>query len=98
MQKNLNKSRIELTIIKQNGIEKKEFAPYKSPYLVSNSCLYSLNNDYYNIETGEFYCTAYTKIESSEFVFLENSYDKDLSKRGVMQINKKDGSWTVFPN
>lgn len=102
-----NKSRKELElqrkhlegrwcIIDKNGIEKKEFDKFKTPYIKKGSCLYSIENNYYNIETGEFYCNSSKSMESSEFIFLENSYDKDLSKRGVMKINKKDGSWSLF--
>jgi hypothetical protein len=83
-------------IIDKNGVEKKEFEQNKTPYIKKGSCIYSLDQNYYNIETDEFYCYSYNLVESSEFLFLENLYDKDLSKRGVMQINKKDGTWTLF--
>ena len=83
-------------ILDKNGIEKVVFDSHKSPYLVKNSCIYSIDSNYYNIETGEFYCYAYKAIDSSEFLFLENNYDKDLSKRGVMKINKSDGSWILY--
>jgi hypothetical protein len=102
-----NKSRKELElqrkhlegrwcIIDKNGVEKKEFDQFKSPYIKKGSCIYSVDSNYYNIETGEFYCNSSKSMESSEFLFLENPYDKDLSKKGVMKINKKDGSWSVF--
>lgn len=84
-------------IIDKNGIEKREFDQFKSPYIIKNSCIYSIDNNYYNIETGELYCKSSNSIESSEFLFLKNQYDKDLSKRGVMKVNKKDGTWSVFP-
>ena len=83
-------------IIDKNGVEKKEFDQFKNPYIKKGSCLYSVDSNYYNIETGEFYCNSSKSMESSEFLFLENPYDKDLSKKGVMKINKKDGSWSVF--
>ena len=102
-----NKSRKELElqrkhlegrwcIIDKNGVEKKEFDQFKSPYIKKGSCIYSVDSNYYNIETGEFYCNSLKSMESTEFLFLENPYDKDLSKKGVMKINKKDGSWSVF--
>jgi hypothetical protein len=102
-----NKSRKELEllrkhlegrwcIIDKNGIEKKEFSKFKNPYIEKGSCIYSIDNNYYNIETGEFYCNSTKSMKSSEFLFLENPYDKDLSKKGVMKINKKDGSWSLF--
>ena len=83
-------------ILDKNGIEKLVCDEFKNPYLIKDSCVYSIGQNYYNIETGEFYCYAYKSIESSEFIFLDNLYDKDLSKKGVMKINKKDGSWSVF--
>jgi hypothetical protein len=84
-------------IIDKNGVEKKVFNAFETPYLKKGSCLYSLNSKYYNIETGYCYCQSSNYLESSNFVFLENHYDKDLSKRGIMQINKKTGEWFVFP-
>lgn len=83
-------------ILDKNGVEKKVFDHFKTPYIIKGSCIYSLDSNYYNIETGEFYCNSYKSMESSEFLFLENPYDKTLSKKGVMKINKKDGSWSVF--
>lgn len=83
-------------ILDKNGIEKKVFDHFKTPYIKKGSCIYSIDSNYYNIETGEFYCNSSKSMESSEFLFLENLYDKDLSKKGVMKINKKNGSWSVF--
>lgn len=84
-------------ILDKNGDEKVEFKPFASPYLVKDSVIYSLNQKYHNIETGELYCTSYTSMTSGEFVFLENRFDKDTSKRGVMKIHKKTGAWELFP-
>lgn len=85
-------------IIDNNGVEKVEFNQFKTPYLTKDSLIYHVDNRYYNIETGEQYGDSiYTKVESKEFLFLENLYDKDDSKRGVMKINKKDGTWELFP-
>lgn len=83
-------------ILDKNGDEKKVFDHFKTPYIKRGSCIYSVDSNYYNIETGEFYCNSSKSMESSDFLFLENPYDKDLSKKGVMKINKKDGSWSVF--
>jgi len=83
-------------ILDKDGNEKVEFEQFSSPYLVKNSQIYSIGGKYYNIENGEFYCHVYTAMESSEFLFLENCYDDDKSRRGVMKINKKDGSWVLF--
>ncbi len=83
-------------ILDKDGNEKVLFDTFKSPYLVKNSCIYSIEQNYYNIETGELYCKAYTSMSSSEYLFLNNEFDNDLTKRGVMKINKKDGTWELF--
>ncbi len=83
-------------IIDKYGVEKIEFEKYEHGWIISDSCIYSLNGNYYNIETKEFYGNASVCIKSTNFIFLENNYDKDESKRGVMKINKKDGSWELF--
>lgn len=84
-------------IIDNNGVEKVIFDTFKTPYLVDNSCLYSLDGKYYNIETGESYGYSSTSMKSDEYVFLDNQFDSDVTKRGVLKINKKDGSWELFP-
>lgn len=78
------------------GVEKKEFKSYSSPYLVKDSCIYSINREYYNIESGELYCHVSTAQESTDFLFLENRWDNDSAKRGVLKINKSDGSFELF--
>jgi len=83
-------------ILNKDGIEKVEFSSFQHPYLVDNSCIYSLDQNYYNIETGELYCNSFTSMISLEYLFLDNRYDKDPNKCGVMKINKKDGSWELF--
>lgn len=83
-------------IIDKNGVEKVAFKQFANPYLTAGQ-VYSLDNKYYNIETGELYCRSYTRMESEEFIFLDNAYDDDHSKRGIMKINKKDGSYELFP-
>lgn len=83
-------------ILDQNGNEKVEFGPFESPYLINDSCIYSVNNMYYNIETGELYGRTYGSFSSSEFLFLHLPYEKDTTKRGVMKINKSDGTWEMF--
>lgn len=77
--------------------EKVEFKPFSTPYLVKNSCIYSVDRTYYNIDTGFLYCQASGSLKTKDFLFLENNYDKDDSKRGVLKINKKDGTFELFP-
>ena len=84
-------------IIDQYGNEKfesKSSSDYL--YLLKNSCICSSNQKYYNIETGELYCDSSKSMESEEYLFLDNAYDKDESKRGIMMINKCDGTWDLF--
>ncbi len=83
-------------ILDSNGVEKVEFEAFKSPYLLKDSCIYSIDNKYYNIESGELYCTSYTSMTSGDYLFLENKFDNDISKRGVIKINKKDGTWELY--
>lgn len=83
-------------IIDKDGNEKVVFDSFKSPYLVKNSCIYTLEQRYYNIETGELYCQSFTSMESKEFLFLHNAYDANTSRRGVMKINKADGTFELF--
>lgn len=82
-------------ILDKEGNEKKVFDPYKSPYLAGGQ-IYSLDQKYYNIESGVFYCKSYTTMKTSEFIFLDNAYDEDVKKRGVMKINKFDGTFELF--
>jgi len=35
-------------------------------------------------------------MNTVDYLFLDNRYDNDKSKRGVMKINKKDGTWELF--
>lgn len=65
-------------------------------YIVKNSCIYSLGKRYYNIETGYCYGHSTTSMKSSEFLFLDNQFENDETKRGVLKVNLKDGSWEVF--
>ena len=82
-------------IIDNNGIEKVNFKYLDSPYL-TGGLVYSLNSKYYNIETGDLYCTSYNSMKTDMYIFLNNEYDKDETKRGVMQINKHDGSYKLI--
>jgi len=85
-------------IIDKYGNEKVEFSGYKNGYLVdgNTSILYSIDGAYYNIETGYCYGQSSNVVKSSEFVFIQNDYDKDESKRGIVKVNKIDGSFELF--
>jgi hypothetical protein len=84
-------------IIDAEGNEKVVFDGFKHAYLTKDSCIYSMGRNYYNIETGELYCNASNAVESKDFLFLQNDYDKDKSRVGVMKINKKTGTFELFP-
>ena len=85
-------------IIDKNGIEKVEFESFKNPYLVEDSCIYSIGSDYYNIETGEHYAYSSKSMVSTDFLFLNRNLDSDKSKRGVLKICKKTGQFELFPS
>lgn len=82
-------------ILDKDGNEKVVFTQFASPYLQGGQ-IYCINSEYYNIETGELYCYASSSMASEEFIFLDNKFDKDESRRGVMKINKADGSYEIF--
>lgn len=83
-------------IIDKYGTEKFVAKPYDSIYLVKDSVIYSIEGKYYNIETGEYYGSSLNSMQSSEYLFINNIYEKDKSKEGIMKINKKDGSYKVY--
>jgi hypothetical protein len=35
-------------------------------------------------------------MSSDTFIFLNNEFDKDKTKRGIIKINKFDGTWELF--
>jgi hypothetical protein len=84
-------------ILDEYGNEKVEFTGLNHASIVDNSCIYSVGSKFYNIESGLLYCDASGVIKSDDFLFLENNYDKDKSKRGVLKINKFDGTFELFP-
>lgn len=84
------------TIFDDKGNIKFETTEFKTPYIVSNSCIYTMDSNYYNIETGELYCNTTKRIESGNYLFLENNYDEDLTKRGVWKINKTTGEYEIL--
>lgn len=83
-------------ILDKDGNEKFECNDFHSPYLIKDSPVFSVDGSYYNIETNELYCKPSSTMESTEFLFLENRFDKDKSKRGVMRIRKSDGTFEMF--
>jgi len=82
-------------IIDNNGKEKQIFKQFAHSYL-PGGMIYFLEGKYYNIETGELYCASNNCIKSKEYLFLENKYDEDISRRGVFQIKKSDGTYIII--
>jgi hypothetical protein len=84
-------------ILDKHGEEKIEFEDtLYSPYL-SGGVIYTQNNKYYNIETKQLYCQSYSSMKSNEFLFLDNAFDDDKYKRGIMKINMETGEFELFP-
>lgn len=85
-------------ILDNNCVEKKVFvnSGLGYPYLLGG-CVYIINNEYRNIETDELYCNSSSgSFKSKDFIFIDNPYDNDKSKRGVLKINKHTGSVELF--
>lgn len=85
-------------ILDKQGNEVAEFKDgLHCPYLVKNSIIYSMNGYYYNLLTKERICSSYGSISSKEYIFIEDQFNDDKSKRGVVKISKKDASIELFP-
>lgn len=84
-------------ILDKNGVEKKVFErSLDYPSLIEGSCIYTINRKYYNIETDEFYCEASDRMDSKEFIFLNNKYDKDENRRGIWKIHKTNCTYEII--
>jgi len=68
----------------------------KFPSIIKNSCIYSIGNDYRNIETNEIYCSSYDMMESTDYLFLDNKYDSDEERCGIFKISKSDGRFEII--
>jgi len=78
-------------IIDNNGVEKVTVRHFDHLYLQGGQ-IFSVNNKYYNIETGELYGdSCYKTMSTKNFIFIDNSYDSDQSKQGVIQVTKATG-------
>lgn len=84
-------------IIGQDGKEMVEFdsSKFSSPYL-QGGVVYVLDKHYYNIETGELYCSAYSSMKSQNFLFLNNQFDENKERRGVMKIELSTGLYEII--
>ena len=96
-EKHLKHLKSEWVILDINGNEKVVVEQgLQYAYLIKDSCIYSIGSKYYNIETGFCYGYSSTSMKSSEFLFLDNQFEKDETKKGIMKIKLDDGSWQVF--
>jgi len=84
----------EFVIIDKFGAEKVIQQGLDYLHIVKDSCIYSAGNKYYNIETDYHYATAYKTIESKDYLFLGNYYDKE--KGSAMKIDKKTGKFEIL--
>jgi len=83
-------------IVDKFGTEKVVFDSYRSPYL-HGDIIYSENSKFYNIETRELYCSSTKHMSSDGHLFLDNSYDVNMSRRGIMKIDKCTGLYEIYP-
>jgi hypothetical protein len=85
-------------ILNSDGVEKVQLTSSHSAYLTGGP-VYSINQKYYNIETGEYYCESRSCLQSNDFIFLEHTYNwnKEETPLGVYKISKKDGTFEIFP-
>ena len=63
---------------------------------IEDSCIYSIGSKYYNIETKELYCESFRSMTSKQYLFLENRYDTDKDKIGILKIDKITGKVELF--
>ena len=60
--------------------------------------IFKSGKSFINVETKERFLTGERKyMQSKDFVFIDNLYDMDKSKRGIYKINKFDFSIEIFP-
>lgn len=82
-------------IIDKFGNEKKVFESFKCPYL-SGGVIYSVDSEYFNIETGESYGYHQKTLKSKNYIFLDQEYHKDVEKRGVWKVELKTGKYEII--
>lgn len=67
----------------------------KTPRIIANSCIYRIEDEYYNIETGYHYGYASKSVENNEILILDlkshwSNKEKNLQE-GLFKINKETG-------
>lgn len=84
-------------ILNTEGVEKIVAKERFKNLWLAGGVIYSQDSNYYNIETKGFYCRTNSVMGTDDFLFLENKWDDNESKRGVIIIDKADGTYTLFP-
>lgn len=90
------------TIINNNGDERYVADHFDTIYHLGG-VVFSIKNiggegKIMNVLTGEIYSKGYYDItmSSEEYVFVDNRFTKDKDKKGVLKINKSNGSYELF--
>ena len=78
-------------IINSEGVETYVHYRSSSEHLYLNKCIYHIGSKYFSARTNELICESYTKLESEDYLFLDNAYDTDTSRRGIIQACKRTG-------
>ena len=79
----------------KTGEETKVFNQFENNYLISNA-IYSCDSGYYNTYTNELYCKGSNSLSSKNYLFVDNYHDINNDRRGVFQINKQTGEYTII--
>lgn len=83
-------------IIDENGVEKKVFQQFDSPWTLGG-CIYKLNNQYRNIETDELILESSGNcMSSNDYLFVNDEFNRDKEKRGVVRICKWNGKTKLY--
>jgi hypothetical protein len=85
-------------IMNQDGEEKVVFEKHDSGVYLQGGLIYTKGDYYYNIETGYCYGSANKQMSSKDFLFIDLSYYKVKEERGILKINKFDGTTELFPS
>ena len=80
-------------ILDSYGNEKVESKSFETIWVIENSCIYLISEDYYNIETGKYYGKfSGRRLISSQYVFL-----KGWNSKNILRIDKLDGTTKIYP-
>lgn len=83
-------------IIDVNGKEKYYSGSVLESVYLRPGGIYVHSSKYFNVRNNLLYCESYTYMVTKDYTFLDNKYDKDESRRGVMKISHLDGSYEII--